>query len=161
MKTTNQKITTFLWFANQAEEAAHFYIDLFKNGRILSVTRYGKSGLGAENDVMVLSFELFGQEFVALNGNPNFQFNETVSLYVKCYEQAEIDQYWNAILQNGGQPLACGWIKDRYGLAWQITPPELPQMLQDPDPEKAARVMAAMQQMVKIDLGKIREAYHG
>lgn len=160
MTTTNQKIAPFLWFENQAEEAVNFYISTFKEGKITNMTRYGKDGPGPDDAVMVMSFELFGQEFVALNGNTQCTFNDSVSFYVKCETQQEIDAYWNAI-EKEGQPLACGWIRDKFGVAWQITPPMLPEMLQDKDPEKAGRVMQAMMQMIKIDIQKIQDAYDG
>lgn len=155
-----QKIVPFLWFQNQAEEAVNFYLSLFKDARITSTTRYGKEGPGPENGVMVINFELEGQEFVALNGNPEFKFSESTSFYVKCETQEEIDHYWNHLLE-GGQPMACGWIKDKFGLAWQITPTLLPEMIQDKDPEKAGRVMQAMMKMIKIDIQKIKDAYEG
>jgi predicted 3-demethylubiquinone-9 3-methyltransferase (glyoxalase superfamily) len=158
---SNQKIAPFLWFKNQAEEAVNHYLSVFKNGKIISITRNGKNGPGPENEVMVVNFELFGQEFVALNGNTQSQFNESVSFYVKCPTQEEIDRYWDAILEAGGQTLACGWIKDKFGVSWQITPPILPEMINDKDPEKAGRVMQAMMQMIKIDIQKIKDAYDG
>ncbi|SCY67194.1 VOC family protein [Flavobacterium caeni] len=156
-----QKIAPFLWFENQAEQAVNFYVSLFKDAKITDTTRYGKGAPGPEGEVMVMGFELFGQEFVALNGNTQCKFNDSVSFYVKCHTQQEIDQYWDGILAAGGQTLACGWIRDQYGVAWQITPPMLPEMLQDKDPEKAARVMQAMMQMIKIDIQKIQDAYDG
>lgn len=161
MSIQNQKIAPFLWFKDQAEEAVNFYISLFKDGKIISTTRYGKNGPGPEDAVMVMNFELLGQEFVALNGNSQCTFNESVSFYVKCETQQEIDQYWDGILNGGGQTLACGWIKDKFGVSWQITPPILPEMIQDKDPEKAARVMQAMMQMIKIDIQKLKDAYDG
>ena len=161
MKTHNQKIAPFLWFKNEAEEAVNFYVSLFRDAKVISVTRYGKEGPGPDDAVMVMTFELFRQEFVALNGNQDSSFNNSVSFYVKCDTQDEIDQYWDGILNHGGKTLACGWITDKYGVAWQITPPLLGKMLQDPDKEKAGRVMQAMMQMIKIDIQKIKDAYDG
>lgn len=161
MDTQNQKIAPFLWFKTEAEEAVNFYLSLFKQGKIITTTRYGKEGPGPEGKVMVMYFELFGQEFVALNGNGQCTFNESVSFYVKCDTQQEIDQYWDGILNTGGQALACGWIKDKFGVSWQITPPQLVEMINDKDPEKAGRAMNAMRQMIKIDLQKIKDAYDG
>lgn len=160
MSTQDQKIVPFLWFENQAEEAVNYYLSIFKDGKVTSVKRNGKDGPGPENDVMVMSFELFGQEFTALNGNQQCQFNESVSFYVKCKNQEEVDLYWDAI-EKEGKPLACGWIKDKFGVSWQITPTILVEMIQDKDPEKASRVMQAMMQMVKIDIQKIQDAYDG
>lgn len=160
MSTDNQKIAPFLWFKDQAEEAVHFYISTFKDAKIISTTRYGKDGPGPDDAVMVMNFELFGQEFVALNGNTQSTFNDSVSFYVKCETQQEIDTYWDAI-EKEGQPLACGWIRDKFGVAWQITPPMLPEMLQDKDSQKASRVMQAMMQMIKIDIQKLKDAYDG
>lgn len=157
----SQKISPFLWFENQAEEAVNFYISLFKDGKIVTTTRYGKEGPGPDDAVMVMSFELFGQEFTALNGNTQSTFNDSVSFYVKCDTQQEIDRYWDRILETGGQTLACGWIRDKFGVSWQITPPILTEMLNDKDPEKAGRVMQAMMQMIKIDIQKIKDAYDG
>ncbi len=159
--SNTQKITPFLWFKNEAEEAVNFYVSLFEDAKILTTTRYGKDGPGPDDAVMVVNFELFGQEFVALNGNAQVPFNESVSFYVKCPTQQEIDRYWDGILSAGGQTLACGWIKDKFGVSWQITPPILPEMLQDKDPEKVGRVMKAMMQMIKIDIQKIKDAYDG
>ena len=156
----NQKIVPFLWFQNQAEEAVNFYLSFFKNAKIISTTPYGTEGPGPENAVMVINFELEGQEFVAFNGNPEFKFTESTSFCVKCETQEEIDHYWTRIL-DGGQPMACGWIKDKFGLSWQITPTLLPEMLQDKNPEKAGRVMQEMMKMIKIDIQKIKDAYEG
>lgn len=161
MNAQNQKIAPFFWFKNEAEEAVNFYVSLFRQAKVISTTRYGKEGPGPDDAVMVMNFELFGQEFVALNGNEQSTFNESVSFYVKCDTQQEIDQYWDGILNAGGQTLACGWIKDKFGVCWQITPPILPEMLQDKDREKAGRVMQAMMQMIKIDIQKIKDAYDG
>jgi predicted 3-demethylubiquinone-9 3-methyltransferase (glyoxalase superfamily) len=151
------KITPFLWFNDQAEEAAKFYTSIFKNSRIGKITRYGKSGPGPAGSVMTVAFELDGQEFVALNGGPLFKFNEAISFVVNCETQAELDDYWSK-LTAGGAEVQCGWLKDKYGVSWQIVPTVLPELLSDPDPVKAQRVMAAMLQMKKIDIDSLRRA---
>lgn len=157
-----QKITTFLWFDTQAEEAASFYVSVFKNSRIESVSRYpaeGEEVTGKKaGTVMTVKFLLDGQEFIALNGGPQFKFNEAISLVVNCETQEEIDELWEKLTE-GGTEVQCGWLKDRYGLAWQITPPVLDEMLQDEDPDKASRVMRAMLQMKKIDIQTLKQAY--
>ncbi len=159
-----QKITTFLWFDTQAEEAANFYVSLFKDSEIKSVSRYPSEGEEVTGkpagSVMTVKFQLEGQEFIALNGGPHFKFNEAISLVVNCETQAEIDELWSKLTE-GGAEVQCGWLKDRYGLAWQITPPVLDEMLQDKDPEKAGRVMKAMLQMKKIDIPTLERAYRG
>ena len=159
-----QKVTTFLWFDTQAEEAANFYVSLFKNSKIKGVSRYPAEGEEATGkpagSVMTVKFELDGQEFVALNGGPHFKFNEAVSLVVNCETQEEIDEFW-AKLTEGGEEGPCGWLKDRYGLSWQIDPPVLEEMLQDKDRERAGRVMKAMLQMKKIDIPTLERAYRG
>ncbi|MET7332715.1 VOC family protein [Nonomuraea sp. NPDC005650] len=149
-----QKITTFLWFDNQAEEAAEFYISLFKDSRVLDVTP------GPAGTAMVVTFELAGQRFIALNGGPEFKFNEAVSLYVDCDSQEEVDELW-AKLTEGGEESQCGWLKDRYGLSWQIIPTRLQELLGDPDPERAQRAMKAMLGMRKIDVRGLEEAAAG
>jgi predicted 3-demethylubiquinone-9 3-methyltransferase (glyoxalase superfamily) len=157
-----QKITTFLWFDTQAEEAANFYVSLFKNSKVKSISRYpaevedvtGKPP-GA---VMTVTFQLDGQEFIALNGGPQVKFTEAVSLFVNCETQEEIDELWGKLTE-GGSEVQCGWLKDKYGLFWQIAPPVLIEMLQDEDPEKAGRVMKAMLQMKKIDIRTLKQAY--
>ena len=154
-----QKITPFLWFDNQAEEAANFYVSIFKNSKILTVRRYGDSGPGPKGSVMTLTFQLEGQEFYALNGGPIFHFTEAISLFVNCETQQEVDELWNKFLANGGEESRCGWLKDKYGLSWQIIPTALGKMLGDPDPAKAKRVMEAMLQMRKIDIAKLKQAY--
>ncbi|QNF33990.1 VOC family protein [Adhaeribacter swui] len=140
-----QKITPFLWFDNQAEEAMHFYTSIFKNSKINSVVRNGAGG------VLTASFTLNGQDFVALNGGPLYKFTEAISFVVNCETQDEIDSMWEQ-LSAGGEPGRCGWLKDKYGLSWQVVPPVLPKLLQHPDPEKSIRVMQAMMQMSKIDI---------
>ncbi|MEV1247414.1 VOC family protein [Nonomuraea sp. NPDC050022] len=152
-----QKITTFLWFDNQAEEAAAFYTSLFEDSRILEVQRYGDAGPGPAGTAMTVSFELAGQRFVALNGGPEFAFTEAISLYVDCASQEEVDELW-AKLTEGGSESQCGWLKDRWGLSWQIVPKVLPELLGNPDPAKAQQVMKAMLGMRKIDIKALEEA---
>ena len=153
-----QKITPFLWFENQAEEAANFYASVFKNSKIGKISRYGEAGPGPEGSVMVVSFQLEGEEFLALNGGPLFKFTEAISLSVNCETQEEVDELWEK-LSEGGEKGRCGWLKDRYGLSWQINPGVLGEMLSDEDAGKAKRVMEAMLQMDKIDIGKLKQAY--
>ena len=157
-----QKIVPFLWFDTQAEEAATFYTSLFENSRIGRISRYGKTGNevhGKEpGSVMVVEFELEGQTFIALNGGPQFKFSEAVSLQVMCDTQLEIDYFWHK-LSAGGEPGQCGWLKDKFGLSWQIVPTVLVELLSDPDPEKSQRVMKAMLQMKKLDIQGLRQAY--
>ena len=156
----SQQITPFLWFDNNAEEATNFYTSIFKNSKILSIKRYGDTGPGPKGSVMITNFELNGQEFVALNGGPRFRFTEAISFVVKCETQEEVDHYWDKLLE-GGQSQACGWLKDKFGLSWQIVPTAFFRLVGDPDPEKAARVMQAMMQMIKFDIAKLQEAYDG
>ena len=164
MPTTMQRITPFLWFDDQAEEAVNFYVSIFKNSRIGSVTRYDEEGAKAagrpRGSVMTVAFELDGQEFTALNGGPIFKFTEAISLVVNCETQDEVDHFWNR-LSAGGQQVQCGWLKDRFGVSWQVVPTVLVAMLSDKDAEKAKRVMAAMLKMKKIDIGVLRKAYEG
>lgn len=152
------KITTFLTYADRAEEAANLYVSVFPNSRIRHVTRYGKAGPGPEGSVMTVTFELDGQPFVALNGGPHFTFSDGVSLSVVCQTQEEVDAYWEQ-LSEGGEKGPCGWLKDRFGLSWQITPAILGEMLGDPDPERAKRVMQAMLGMKKICIADLEKAY--
>jgi len=154
-----QKITPFLWFDNNAEEAMNPYVSVFKNARIVGVSRYGEGGPGPKGSVMSGTFEFEGQQFMALNGGPHFKFTEAVSLFVNCTTQAEVDELW-AKLSAGGQESRCGWLKDKFGLSWQIIPSILGEMLSDPDPKKSARVMQAMLKMGKIDIGLLQAAYH-
>src|SRR5882672_3506211 len=154
-----QKITPFLWFDGKAEEAMNFYISIFKNSKILSVTRYGEAGPGPKGTVMTTQFELNGQEFIALNGGPQFTFTEAISFVVNCETQQEVDELWEK-LSAGGQKSRCGWLKDKYGLSWQVVPTALVEMLQDKDAKKSNRVMQAMLQMNKIDIETLRRAYH-
>jgi predicted 3-demethylubiquinone-9 3-methyltransferase (glyoxalase superfamily) len=153
-----QKITPFLWFDDRAEEAANFYVSVFKNAEILSVSRYGEAGPGPAGSVMVVSFRLDGQEFTALNGGPQFTFTEAVSFVIDCANQEEVDYYWDRLTE-GGEPGPCGWLKDKFGLSWQVVPKILTDLLQDEDSAKANRVMQAMLQMTKIEIAKLREAY--
>ena len=153
-----QRITPFLWFDDQAEEAAELYTSVFENSRIRSITRYGKAGPGPEGSVMTVSFELEGLQFTALNGGPEFRFNEAISFVVDCQSQEEVDELWER-LSEGGEEGPCGWLKDRFGVSWQIVPTVLPELLSDPDPEKAQRVTEAMLKMSKIDIGALKQAY--
>src|SRR6266446_1564727 len=152
-----QKITTFLWFDGKAEEAARHYTSIFKNSKILGVTRYGDAGPGPKGSVMTVAFELEGQEFTALNGGPQFKFTEAISLVVNCETQKEVDEVWGK-LTAGGEEGPCGWLKDKFGLSWQIVPTALLRMIQDKDPEKTKRVMEAMFQMKKLDLAQLERA---
>ena len=154
-----QKITPFLWFNDQAEEAMNFYVSIFKNSKIGSVSRYGDAGPGPKGKVMSATFTLEGQEFMALNGGPQYTFTPAISLFVNCETQAEVDELWEKLSADGGKPGRCGWLQDRFGLSWQIIPSVLPEMLRDEDRERANRVMQAMLQMGKIDIAKLREAY--
>ncbi len=157
-----QKITPFLWFDDKAEEAARFYTSIFKNSKIGKVARYGEEGAKAsgrpKGSVMTVTFQLEGQEFVALNGGPHFTFSPAISFVVNCKTQQEVDSLW-VNLSEGGETQQCGWLRDKYGVSWQIVPTVLPKMLQDKSPEKSRRVMEAMLQMVKIDIKKLKQAY--
>jgi predicted 3-demethylubiquinone-9 3-methyltransferase (glyoxalase superfamily) len=161
-----QKIVSNLWFDSQAEEAAAYYTSIFKDSKIINRTYYGKEGFEVhkmpEGTVMTVEFQLEGQQFIVLNGGPVFKFNEAISFVVNCKSQEEIDYYWES-LSAGGDPSAqqCGWLKDRFGVSWQVTPPQLSEMLADKDKEKANRVMSAMLKMKKIDLHELEEAYKG
>ncbi len=155
-----QKITPFLWFDNNAEEAMNFYVSIFKNSKVGTITRYGEAGPGPKGTVMSATFQLDGQEFFALNGGPLFKFTEAISFFVNCETQAEVDELWEK-LSEGGQPSRCGWLKDKYGLSWQIIPSVLTTMLGDKDPGKAKRVMEAMLQMEKIGITLLKQAYDG
>jgi predicted 3-demethylubiquinone-9 3-methyltransferase (glyoxalase superfamily) len=153
-----QKISTFLWYDDKAEEAANFYVSIFKNSKITGVTRYGEACPGKKGTVMTVTFELEGQQFVALNGGPLFPFTEAISLWVNCETQAEVDDLWQK-LSAGGKKDQCGWLKDKYRLSWQIIPSALIQMLQDKDAKKSAAVTRAMLQMGKIDVQALKDAY--
>lgn len=154
------KIKPCLWFDNQAEEAANFYVSIFPDSKIAELSRYGEAGPGPAGSVMVVNFELSGQEFMALNGGPAFKFSEAISMYVDCKTQDELDLLWEKLLE-GGQPHQCGWLKDKYGLSWQIVPSALGELMSDPDPDKSKRVMESMLQMVKLDIGELQRAYQG
>ncbi len=156
--STRQKITTYLWFDNNAEEAMNFYVSIFKNSKILDLTRYGDAGPGPKGTVMCGTFQLEGQQFIALNGGPHFKFTEAISLFVNCETQAEVDELWTRLTADGGAPSQCGWLKDKFGLSWQITPSVLLELLADKDAAKSRRVMEAMLQMSKIDIAKLRQA---
>ena len=156
-----QRISPFLWFDHQAEEAAKFYTSIFKNSKIKKIARYTKVGPGPEGSVMTVDFTLNGQEFVALNGGPNFKFTEAISLVVNCETQAEVDRYWKKLTAGGGKAVACGWLKDKYGLFWQITPTMLMKLIEDKDADKVNRVMTAMMNMVKLDIKKLKAAAKG
>jgi len=163
---TTQRITPCLWFDDQAEEAATLYTSVFPGSRIVTVSRYGEAGREVHGrppgSVMVVAFELEGQAFTALNGGPVFKFNEAISLRVSCRTQEEVDHYWEKLSRGGDERAQqCGWLKDRYGLSWQIVPVALMEMMADPDPVKAGRVMQAMLQMKKIDIKGLRQAYSG
>ena len=155
-----QKIKPCLWFDTEGEEAAEYYTSIFDNSRITNVARYGSAGPRPAGTVMIVEFELEGQEFVALNGGPDFKFTEAISLEVTCETQEEVDRLWET-LSEGGEKGPCGWLKDRYGLSWQIVPRILNELVQDEDPEKAQRVMAAMLQMGKIEIEGLQRAYEG
>ena len=151
------KITPFLWFNDQAEEAMNFYVSIFKNSKAGSVTRYGDAGPGPKGSAMTANFQLDGVDFTALNGGPQFPFTEAVSFVVHCDTQQEIDYYWDK-LTAGGRPSQCGWLKDKFGLSWQVVPDVLPRLLKDPDPKKAQRVMQALMQMTKLDIARLQQA---
>ncbi|HEX9078535.1 MAG TPA: VOC family protein [Desulfuromonadaceae bacterium] len=153
-----QKITPFLWFNDNAEEAANFYVAIFRNSRIAGVTRYGEAGPGPKGSVMTVNFVLDGQEFVALNGGPQFTFSPAISFVVNCESQVEVDEFWDR-LSEGGKTIQCGWLQDRFGISWQIVPIALMEMLTDTDAARAERVMRAMLQMVKLDIAELRRAY--
>jgi len=153
-----QKISPFLWFDNQAEEAARFYTSIFRNSKVGAVARYGEAGPGPKGSVMTVAFELDGQQFTALNGGPQFKFTEAVSFVVNCETQEEVDYFWEK-LSDGGKKVECGWLKDKFGLSWPIVPTVLPEMLQDKDPVKSQRVMKAIMQMKKLDIAGLENAY--
>jgi predicted 3-demethylubiquinone-9 3-methyltransferase (glyoxalase superfamily) len=152
------KITPFLWFDDKAEEAMNFYVSIFKNSKVLDISRYGKNAPYPEGTAFLVTFQLDGQNVMALNAGPEFKFTEAISMYVNCETQAEVDTLWEK-LSEGGEESQCGWLKDKYGLSWQIVPTALGRLMGDKDPEKASRVMQAMLQMSKIDIKKLQEAY--
>jgi predicted 3-demethylubiquinone-9 3-methyltransferase (glyoxalase superfamily) len=153
-----QKITPFLWFDGKAEEAMNFYVSIFKNSKVGSITRYGDAGPGPKGTVMIAAFQLEGQDFIALNGGPQFTFTPAISLFVDCKTQQEVDELWDK-LSKGGETNRCGWLRDKYGLSWQIVPSALRELMGDKDPEKSKRVMKAMLQMTKIDIQGLKQAY--
>ena len=155
-----QKINPFLWFDGNAEEAAKFYTSIFKNSKIHTISRYGDAGPGPKGTAMVVTFELEGQQFLALNGGPQFKFTPALSLFVNCETQQEVDELWEK-LSEGGRKDRCGWLQDKYGVSWQIIPTTLGQLMADPDPKKSSRVMQAMLQMDKIDIARLQQAYQG
>jgi len=160
MTINKQKITPFLWFDGKAEEAMNFYVSIFKNSKVVQLTRYGDAGPGPKSTVMSAIFQLEGQEFYALNGGPQFKFSPAISLFVNCETQQEVDELWEK-LSAGGKTNRCGWLDDKFGLTWQIIPTTLGRLLQDKDAAKANRVMKAMMQMDKIDIARLQQAYDG
>jgi len=157
---SDKAFTTCLWFDTEGEAAAHFYTSIFKDSRIGRIARYTEAGPGPAGTVITVEFELSGHRFLALNGGPRYTFNEAVSLMIPCQDQAEVDYYWSR-LSEGGQEVACGWLKDRYGLAWQVVPTTVGDMISDPDPEKARRVYEAMFTMTKLEIAALQRAYEG
>ena len=153
-----QKITPFLWFDQQAEEAANYYVGIFPNSRVTKVIRCGPAGPGPAGSVLTVAFELDGLSLVGLNGGPHFKFTEAVSFVVNCESQKEVDYYWEKLTADGGAPVECGWLKDKFGLSWQITPTILLELIGDPDPAKAGRALQAMMTMKKIDIAAIKQA---
>lgn len=156
-----QKITPFLWFDNNAEEAMNFYTSLFDNSEVKNIMRNGAGGPGPEGSILTASFTLHGQEFVVLNGGPQFRFNESVSFVINCESQEEVDKYWDALTADGGQESRCGWLKDKFGLSWQVVPTGMFRLLQSPEREKSARAMQAMMQMSKLDINVMQKAFDG
>jgi predicted 3-demethylubiquinone-9 3-methyltransferase (glyoxalase superfamily) len=155
-----QKITPFLWFNGQAEEAANYYVSIFKNSKILNVARFNEAGPGPKGSVMLVTFELEGQQFMALNGGPQYTISPAFSLFVSCESQSEVDELW-AKLTAGGKEVQCGWLTDKFGVSWQIIPREFMELMQDKDPVKSQRVFKAMMHMVKLDLDVLKRAYRG
>jgi predicted 3-demethylubiquinone-9 3-methyltransferase (glyoxalase superfamily) len=153
-----QKITPFLWFDNNAEEAVNFYMSIFKNSKIMNIARYGEAGPGPKGTVMIVTFELEGQRFTALNGGPQFKFTPAISFFVNCETQQEVDKFWEK-LSEGGRKDRCGWLQDKYGVSWQIVPSVLGHLVQDKDAEKSKRVMKAMLQMDKLNINGLKDAY--
>jgi len=156
-----QKITPFLWFVDQAEQAAEYYTSIFPDSRIVDISHYNEAGPGTPGKVMTVTFELAGQRFVALNGGPHDEFNDAISLAVDCETQQEVDELWDRLTTDGGRPVQCGWLKDRYGVSWQIIPSPLLELINDPDPERAMRVTKAMLGMTKLDIQALRDAHEG
>jgi predicted 3-demethylubiquinone-9 3-methyltransferase (glyoxalase superfamily) len=160
MERKMQKITPFLWFDGKAEEAANFYVSIFKNSKIDHVSRYGEAGPGPKGSVMIVTFQVEGQSFTALNGGPQYKFTPAISLFVNCEDQSEVDHLWDK-LSAGGYPQQCGWLTDKYGITWQIIPRALMELMQDKDPVKSQRVFKAMMQMIKINVETLKRAYRG
>lgn len=160
-KATPQKITTFLWFDRNAEEAVNFYVSVFKNSEIRNITHYGDAGAGPQGTVMTVDFDLDGQRFVALNGGPTFKFTEAISLMVNCETQQEIDYFWEKLSGNGGKEVECGWVKDKFGLSWQIVPNYISEVWEEGDEEKTNRLMKAVMQMKKFDIEGLKKAVEG
>ena len=158
---TVQRITPCLWFDNQAEDAAKFYVSIFKNAKLGAVSHYGKWGGAKEGTVLVVEFEIEGQQFRGLNGGPQFKFSEAISFYVNCDSQAEIDDYWAKLTADGGEEGPCGWVKDKFGVSWQIVPAKIVDMVSHPDQNKSGRVMQAVMQMKKLDLAVLEKAFAG
>ncbi|MCW3061695.1 MAG: 3-demethylubiquinone-9 3-methyltransferase [Capsulimonas sp.] len=154
----SQKITPFLWFDDKAEEAVNFYVSIFKNSKITSLSRYGEGGPGPAGQVMVMSFELDGVEFQALNGGPHYKFTPAISLSIDCADQAEVDHFWSKLTE-GGEEVQCGWLTDKFGVSWQVVPKALGELMSGPDPVKSQNVMKAMMQMVKLDVAALQAAY--
>lgn len=165
MAISPRRITSCLWFDNQAEEAANFYCSVFRNSKLGRTSYYGKEGTEIhgqpEGKVMTVDFEVEGQSFVALNGGPQFKFSEAISFQIHCADQQEIDYYWEKLTADGGSPGPCGWLKDRFGLSWQVVPAELIEMIMDPDKSKSQRVTKAFLQMQKFDIARLRQAFNG
>jgi len=161
MTTTQQPIYPCLWFDNQAEEAMHFYVSVFPNSKAGYVSRYGKNMPAPEGTAMTAEFELNGQKFMGLNGGPLFKFSEAVSFVIPCQDQAEVDHYWNSLTADGGQESQCGWLKDKFGLSWQVVPNALGEMMKGGDAEKSQRMMQALMQMKKLDISALEKAYNG
>ncbi|MEP7367318.1 MAG: VOC family protein [Acidobacteriota bacterium] len=160
MSKITQRISPFLWFDTQAEEAVNFYTSIFEDSKIVSIMRCGDAGPGPKGSVLTIAFQLAGQQFVALNGGPHVKFNDGVSFVVNCETQEEVDRYWD-LLTAGGQVVECGWLKDKFGLSWQVTPTVLIEMIHDPDTARADRVMKAMMQMKKLEIAPLQRAYQG
>ncbi|MCU1648967.1 MAG: hypothetical protein JWQ60_116 [Pseudonocardia sp.] len=157
---SDSPITTCLWFDNQAEEAANYYLGIFKDSTLGSIVRYTEAGPGPAGSVLTVEFELNGQKFVGVNGGPMFTFSEAISFQIRCADQGEVDYYWSRLTE-GGEEVQCGWLKDRYGVSWQVVPAALVEMVSDPDPVKAARTTEAMLAMTKLDIAALRRAYDG
>jgi predicted 3-demethylubiquinone-9 3-methyltransferase (glyoxalase superfamily) len=157
---SDSPITTCLWFDNQAEEAANYYLGIFKDSTLGSIVRYTEAGPGPAGSVLTVEFELNGQKFVGVNGGPMFTFSEAISFQIRCADQGEVDYYWSRLTE-GGEEVQCGWLKDRYGVSWQVVPAALIEMVSDPDPVKAARTTEAMFTMTKLDIAALRSAYNG